>query len=104
MISPVIDIEYTFYPRPKVVFETFPKLFINCIVDKGIRCAVRVDTDLAQSYYTIRVFCFASVIKVKPQKDDVIGKHEEREDDNNHSKNLHDFVGFFLLVALKGIV
>lgn len=63
MISPVIDIEYTFYPRPKVVFETFPKLFINCIVNKGIRCAVRVDTDLAQSYYTIRVFCFACGIK-----------------------------------------
>lgn len=63
MISPVFDIEYTFYPRPKVVFETFSKLFINCIVNKRIWCTVSVDTDLAQSYYTFRVFCFACGIK-----------------------------------------
>lgn len=47
MIPPVFDIEHTFYPRPKVVFEAFPKLSINCIINKRIRCTVSVDTDLA---------------------------------------------------------
>ena len=45
-----------------------------------------------------------AVTKVKPQKDDVIREHEESEYNNNHSKNLHDLIGFFLLVALKHIV
>ena len=55
-------------------------------------------------YNKTLILLLTSVTKVNPQEDDVVWKHEEGEHNDNNSQDLHDFMRFFLLIALKGIV
>lgn len=45
-----------------------------------------------------------SFTKVVPQEVNVIRKHQQSKDNYNNSENLHYFMRFLFLVALKGIV